>query len=177
MVNQAFIDGQNLQLGTTKARPAWKVDLARFRVYLREKYDVEEAYYFMGAFDPRYQDMYNAIQKFGYIMVFREHAESSVSKKKGNVDTDIVFTVMKKLVEREKFDKVVLVSGDGDYWRMVDYLISKEKFAKLLAPNKKSFSSLYKLRMPDIYRDYLDQDSVRKKIIRKKSGQRKAGSP
>ena len=30
---------------------------------------------------------------------------------------------MKKLVEKEAFDRVILVSGDGDYWRMVDYLI------------------------------------------------------
>jgi uncharacterized LabA/DUF88 family protein len=75
---------------------------------------------------------------------------------------------MKKLVEREKFDKIVLVSGDGDYWRMVDYLISKNKFAKLLAPSKKAISSLYKLRTPDIYRDFLDKDSIRRKIIYKK---------
>jgi hypothetical protein len=53
-MNQAFIDGQNLRLGTTKARPPWKIDLARFRVYLRDKYSVEEAYYFMGTFDPKY---------------------------------------------------------------------------------------------------------------------------
>jgi len=168
MANQAFIDGQNLQLGTTKARPAWKIDLAHFRVYLRDKYAVEEAYYFMGAFDSQYQDLYNSIQKFGYIITFREHAESFVSKKKGNVDTDIVFTIMKKLIEKEKFDKVILVSGDGDYWRMVDYLITKGKFGKLLVPNKKSMSSLYRIRTPDTYRDYLDSEPIKKKIIYKK---------
>ena len=179
MANQAFIDGQNLQLGTTQARPAWKVDLDRFRVYLRDKYDVEEAYYFMGAYDARYQDLYNAIQRFGYIITFREHAESSVSKKKGNVDTDVVFAIMKKLVEKEKFDKVILVSGDGDYWRMVDYLITISRFGKLLVPNKRSVSSLYKTRTPDIYRDYLDSDPIKKKIIYKSKPTqiKKAGSP
>ena len=98
----------------------------RFRVFLLEKYKVNEAYYFIGAYNPKDQDLYDALQKYGYIVVFREHAESSLSHKKGNVDTDIVFAVMKKLVEREKFDKVVLVSGDGDYWRLVDYLIKKK---------------------------------------------------
>ena len=170
MTNQAFIDAQNLQLGTTKARPAWKIDLARFRIYLRDKYAVKKAYYFIGAFNPKHQDLYNAIQNFGYIITFREHADSSVSGKKGNVDTDIVFAIMKKLVEKEKFGKIILVSGDGDYWRMVDYLISKGKFAKLLAPNKKSMSSLYKTRTPDIYRDYLDSSPIKKKIVYKKAG-------
>ena len=115
MNNQAFIDGQNLKVSTMNARPSWTVDLKRFRVFLLEKYKVNEAYYFIGAYNPKNQDLYDALQKYGYIVVFREHAESSLSHKKGNVDTDIVFAVMKKLVERKKIEKVVLVSGDGDY--------------------------------------------------------------
>lgn len=168
MSNQAFIDGQNLNLGTTHASPAWTIDLAKFRTYLNEKYAVEIAYYFIGAFDPRLQDLYNALQKFGYVVVFREHAESVLSKKKGNVDTDIVFSVMRKLVEKEPFDKVLLVSGDGDYWRMVNYLIEKNKFEKLLVPNKKNLSSLYRLRTPDTYRAYLDDPAIKKKLIHRK---------
>ena len=168
MNNQAFIDGQNLKLGTFKTNPSWNVDLKRFRVYLSQKYNVNEAYYFIGAYDPKNQDLYSALQKFGYIVIFREHAESALSKKKGNVDTDIVFTVMKSLAEKEKFDKVVLVSDDGDYWRMVDYLIQKDKFEKLLAPSRKNLSSLYKRRMADTYRVYLDDPAIRSKIEFKK---------
>lgn len=112
--------------------------------------------------------LYNALQKFGYVVVFREHAESVLSKKKGNVDTDIVFSVMRKLVEKEPFDKVLLVSGDGDYWRMVNYLIEKNKFEKLLVPNKKNLSSLYRLRTPDTYRAYLDDPAIKKKLIHRK---------
>ena len=140
----------------------------RFRVFLLEKYKVNEAYYFIGAYNPKNQDLYDALQKYVYIVVFREHAESSLSHKKGNVDTDIVFAVMKKLVERKKFDKVVLVSGDGDYWRMVDNLIKKEKFQKRLEQNKHTLSSLYRLRTPDIYRSYLDDSAVKKKLAFKK---------
>ena len=162
--NQAFIDGQNLRLGTFKTKPSWDVDLERFRIYLGQKYNVSKAYYFIGAYDLRYRNLYNALQEYGYILVFREHAESVLSKKKGNVDTDIVFAIMKSLVEKEKFDKVVLVSGDGDYWRMVDYLIQKRKFKKLLAPSRRNLSSLYKRRMTDAFRVYLDDPAVRSKI-------------
>ena len=76
---------------------------------------------------------------------------------------------MKKLVEREKFDKIALVSGDGDYWRMVDYLIKKDKFAKLLVPNNATLSSLYKTRTSDSYRAYLDESATKRKIIYKKT--------
>ena len=47
--NQAFIDGQNLYLGTTNSRTPWHIDLKKFRTYLREKYKVGIAYYFMDA--------------------------------------------------------------------------------------------------------------------------------
>lgn len=126
MENQAFIDGQNLKISTMNAKPAWTVDLRRFRIFLSEKYQVKDAYCFIGSFDSKNQELYNVLQKYWYIIIFREHASGALSAKKGNVDTDIVFAVMKKLVEREKFNQVVLVFGDGDYWRMVDYLIKKE---------------------------------------------------
>lgn len=91
-----------------------------------------------------------------------------IGKKKGNVDTDIVFTVMEKIAEKEKFDKVVLVSGDGDYYKMVRYLMSKNRFEKLLAPNKKSMSSLYRVNIDNSCYDFLDTDSVKKKIAYRK---------
>ena len=142
MNNRAFIDGQNLRLGTTSAEPAWTIDLKRFRVFLAERYKVKQAYYFMGAYDPKNQDLYKALQNYGYVVIFREHASASLSHKKGNVDTDIVFEIMREIADQEDFDKVILVSGDGDYWRMVDYLIKKEKFEKLLVPNTSKLSSL-----------------------------------
>ena len=173
--NYAFIDGQNLQLGTTSADEPWCVDLKKFRIYLRDKYKVDAAYYYVGAYDPRHEGLYHVLQKSGYLVVLREHTSALTSKKKGNVDTDIVFSVMKKLVEKEDFDKVVLVSGDGDYWRMVDYLIKKERFEKLLVPGKKSVSSLYIRRIADSYMSFLDLPDIKKKILREE--QEKAGSP
>lgn len=165
MINHAFIDGQNLYMNTKSNN--WTVDLKKFRVYLREQYQVEEAYYFLGAVDNTNQEMYELIQKAGFILVFREHSQSMIGKKKGNVDTDIVFTVMAKIADREKFDRVVLVSGDGDYFKMVNYLVKKERFCKLLSPNRHSTSSLYRTFTPK-YVDFLDNVGVKRKIEYKK---------
>lgn len=52
--------------------------------------------------------------------------------------------------------------------RMVDYLIQKGKFEKLLAPSRKNLSSLYKRRIADTCRVYLDNPAVRSKIEFKK---------
>ncbi|MCL2085654.1 NYN domain-containing protein [Candidatus Saccharibacteria bacterium] len=177
MNNQAFIDGQNLHLSTTGARKSWKVDLERFRVYLREKYKVGKAYYFIGYYMESQYDLYKHIQEAGFILMFREHHEDMASIKKGNVDTDIVFSVMKSLVEREKFNRIVLVSGDGDYFRLIQYLAEKDKLEKILAPNRKSFSSLYKQFIDNKFFAFLDDGSTKKKIQHKKQGSKKAGSP
>jgi len=153
--NFAFIDGQNLHLGTQEC--GWTVDYKKLRIYLKDKYHVVEAHYFLGFVSDNEQDLYTNLQKAGFILDFREHSMALRGKKKGNVDCDIVFAVMKKLVEKEEFDKVVIVSGDGDYIKLVDYLIKKGKFEKILFPNKNFASSLYK-RFGSEYYDDLEKN-------------------
>lgn len=170
MKNYCYIDGQNLHLGTAGTKPSWKVDLQRFRVYLREKYNVEKAFYFLGHVmeGAEIEQLYENIQNAGFILVFRQHNTAMVSKKKGNVDSDIIFSVMKRLQKDTDFDKILLVSGDGDYKMLVDYLIEENKLEKILFPNRKFRSSLYK-EIGAPYFAYLDDKDVKKKIaIRKR---------
>ncbi len=76
--NQAFIDGQNLFLGTSTGPNPWRVDLYKFREYLRRKYNIDKAYYFLGCIDVNHQDLYDLIQDAGFIIVFREHSGSAL---------------------------------------------------------------------------------------------------
>lgn len=161
--NYAFIDGQNLYMGTTKTDPSWKIDFKKFRTFLKDKYHVEIAYYFLGCVIEDNRDMYTKIQEAGFVLVFREHNSAMIGNKKGNVDADIVFSIMKKLYQREEFNKILLVSGDGDYKRMVDFLIEEDRFKKVLFPNRKFASSLYK-KLGSEYFDYLDRKDIKGKI-------------
>ena len=86
-----------------------------------------------------------------------------LGKKKGNVDTDIVFQIMKKKYKKEDFNKIVPVSGDGDYKILVDFLIEEKRFKKILFPNAKFASSLYK-KIGSEFCDRLDSPGVRAKI-------------
>ena len=139
--NYAFIDGQNLYLGINKED--WKLDLEKFRVYLKDKYKVKKAFYFLGYLSDGNSDLYTFLQSCGYIVIFREHSSGMHGNKKGNVDTDIVFEMMRNSFDNKEMDKVVLISGDGDYYKTVRYLIEKNKFKKILFPNSKFASSLY----------------------------------
>lgn len=162
--NFAFIDGQNLYMGTTLSpQGSWKVSLKKFRIYLQEKYKVSKAYYFFGCVNENNRDLYEEIQEAGFVLMFREHNSAMLGKKKGNVDSDIIFQIMKKIYKKESFGKIVLVSGDGDYKMLVDFLIDEKRFKKILFPNKSFASSLYK-KIGSEYFDYLEDEGVKKKI-------------
>lgn len=86
-----------------------------------------------------------------------------IGQKKGNVDTDIVFSIMKYLYKKENLGKVVLISGDGDFKELVDFLIEEDRFKKILFPSRGNRSSLYKtLRIK--YCSYLDDSDIKEKI-------------
>lgn len=151
MKNIAFIDGQNLHMGTTSE--GWKVDFKKFKVYLKENYDIDSAYYFLGYFSVKYQKLYENLLESGFIVVFKEHSENLKTSKKGNIDGDLIFEAMRFLLENKDFGKVLIISGDGDYKKIVNYLITKDRFIKILFPNKKA-SFLYK-KIEQKYYDYL----------------------
>ena len=161
--NIAFIDGQNFFLGIRKND--LKIDFKKFRIYLRDKYKVEKAYYFLGFLDENLNDLYTKLQESGFIVEFREHNSKMKGKKKGNVDVDLVFSIMKKLSEeKDKFDKIVVVSSDGDYIKLIKYLIEKDKLKKIIFPTNKP-SSLYNkidIKFKSRIKDSIEKFEVKK---------------
>lgn len=159
--NLAFIDGQNLYYGTRENH--WKIDFRKFRTYLSDKYHAHEARYFFGYIDERQQALYDNLKSAGFLLAFREHTSGMKGTKKGNVDTEIIFEVMRTLIERKDFSKILLVSGDGDFKKLVDYLIGRTQFSKILFPDRQSASSLYRKLQPQ-YFDHLDSAGIQEKI-------------
>ena len=159
--NIAFIDGQNLHLGVSENK--WTIDHYKFRIYLKDKYHVTEAYYFLGYTIYEERELYKNLQKAGFIVIFKKHNLNLLTQKKGNVDSDIIFETMKNLIDNKDFDKILLVSGDGDYKKLIDYLIVKNKFIKILFPNRKFTSSLYK-DLSNKFFSYLEEKDIRRKI-------------
>lgn len=167
--NVAYIDGQNLYMGTTRLDlDPWEIDLQKLRIYLRDKYRVYVCYYFLGFVNEDHYNLYSEIQKAGFVLRFREHNSAMLGMKKGNVDSDIIFHVMKSLYQGEILGKIVLVSGDGDYKILVDFLIQEDKFEKILFPNQERASSLY--RKIDLkFRADLSAEGIKKKIKKERS--------
>lgn len=151
-------------MGTTKSsKKSWEVNLKKFKKYLKTKYKVFKAYYFLGYVQEKNHNLYEEIQNAGFILMFREHNSAMLGKKKGNVDSDIIFHIMRKLYKKEDFNKIVLVSGDGDYKMLVDFLIKEKRFKKILFPNQEFASSLYKGLGSEFF-DCLEKKDIQRKI-------------
>lgn len=149
--NYAFIDSQNLNLGIKSQ--GWMLDFKKFRLYLKNKYHVERAYLFIGQMTGM-EAMYDKLQEMDYHLIFKPTTEYKVSGKtmvKGNVDAELVLYAAAKVVNQ--YDKAVIVSGDGDFHCLIEYLIEIDKLAYVLVPNSK-FSKL--LRRFDQYIKRID---------------------
>ena len=149
----AFIDSQNLNLGTQ--RMGWKMDWKKFRQFLTDKYGVDKAIMFIG-YMPENESLYEFMHSLGFLVYLKPTVESvNVIKNsqgdpkgdtttktvvKGNVDTDIVLTVMKEL---PNYNKAIIVSGDGDFYSLIEFLTQKNKLLHLITPNWK-YSTLLK---------------------------------
>jgi len=129
--NYAYIDGANLHRGV--AGFGWKLDYARFRVWLSEKYGVTHAYLFIGLI-AKYSDLYKYLQECGYTIVFKEVVYDSDGKPKGNCDADLVLQVARDTYEN-KFDNAIVVSSDGDYASLIKFLQEKNKLKGILSPS------------------------------------------
>jgi uncharacterized LabA/DUF88 family protein len=136
--NYAFIDSQNLNLSIRAQE--WVLDYRKFRKYLEDKYSITKAYLFIG-YVPQNQDMYTSLQEYGYIIIFKPTLILPNGKVKGNVDAELVLHTM---VEYQKYAKALIVTGDGDFYCLIDYLIKQDKLLKLMIPNENKFSSLFK---------------------------------
>ncbi len=154
----AFIDSQNLNLGVRSL--GWRLDYKKFRLYLKNKYNVEKAYVFIGQVGDN-QGLYTTLQEAGYILVFKptvHYIENGTKTVKGNVDAELVLYAAAKVYN--EYDKAIIVSGDGDFHCLIEYLLETNKLLHIITPNKK-FSKLLRKFTKQIVR--LDQ--LRGKLI------------
>jgi len=149
----AFIDSQNLNLGVrndirTKdgkhfRYKGWNLDFGKFYTYLKEELGVQKALVFIG-FMAENQELYDSLTKIGYELIYKPvleiaNKESSDIKIKGNIDAEMV---MHTMINYPKYDKAIIVSGDGDFYCLEEYLEKNGKLGKIVISNKWNYSSL-----------------------------------
>jgi len=134
--NYAFIDSQNLNLSIQGQ--GWKLDFKRFRKYLDDKYGVTKAFIFIGYIATN-ESLYTALQMYGYILIFKPTLTLPSGKPKGNIDAELVLHAM---IEYSNYKKAIIVSGDGDFYCLIEHLKKREKLERVIIPDRYKFSSL-----------------------------------
>lgn len=143
----AFIDSQNLNLGTGKdlvknnkvIYKGWKLDFKKFRKYLSDKFRVQKAFLFIG-FIKENQKLYKALKSYDYELIYKPTVSDKFGKTKGNVDAELVLHA--SAIQYKNYDKAVIVSGDGDFYCLHEFLEKNGKLKAIIIPNRKSESSL-----------------------------------
>lgn len=154
----AFIDSQNLNLGVRDS--GWILDFTKFRKYLYAKYQVQSAFLFIG-YIPKNESLYKSLRLGGYKIVFKptvKGKKKGLGKTKGNVDAELV---LHSMIEFPNYEKAIIVSGDGDFYCLAEYLDKKNKLAKIIVPNDK-YSSLLRKFAKYIVSVTLFKDKVKK---------------
>ena len=146
----AFIDSQNLNLGTRKnvkrneriIYKGWKLDFSKFKRYLEDKYNVSKSFLFIGKI-PKNTTLYEKLENAGYTIVYKPtltiHSQGR-TRVKGNVDTELVLHAM---IELHNYDEAIIVTGDGDFHCLIEYLEKKNKLKIVMIPNRFAYSRLF----------------------------------
>lgn len=158
--NYAFIDSQNLNLAIRDQ--GWILDFKRFRVHLKDKYAVSKAFIFIGYIEKN-KKLYDFLKQVGYTCIFKPTLEYKDGHTKGNCDAELVLQTM---IELDNFEKSIIVTGDGDFYCLVKYLIDQKKLEVVVIPNKEKFSALLYFK---ICRPYLRfMNDLKKRLEYKK---------
>lgn len=135
-----YIDGANLHKGSTEL--GYRIDYKKFRGWLWQKFGVTKAYLFLGLI-PKRAKLYQYLQECGYILIFKETTTNADGQVKGNCDAELVLKVVSDFYEHA-FDGYVIITGDGDFRCLVDFLVERKTPISIGAPNKNKCSILLK---------------------------------
>ncbi|HOC96570.1 MAG TPA: NYN domain-containing protein [bacterium] len=136
-ITYVFIDSQNLNMSIMEQ--GWELDFYKFYIYLKDRFKISKAFLFIGFIDQNIS-LYKQLSSIGYKLIFKLVINNK-DKVKGNVDAELVLQAM---IEFNNYDKAIIVSGDGDFYCLIDYIEKNKKLLRLIIPNKYKYSSLLK---------------------------------
>lgn len=146
-ITYAFVDASNIIYRNSDNDP-WKIDLKKLLKYLRERFGASRVIYYGGV------DQHNAIQarlyrqleKWGYELRLNPIKRFTNSRgeryTKADVDARLAFEAMKLIKE---YDRAVFLTGDGDFYWLLEYLLEKKDKVWLIASPKKTAKELKQL--------------------------------
>ena len=142
----AFIVASNIIYGTRDE--GWKVDFKKLFKYLKERYNCEKIYYFAGLDNKNIKQkrFYVKLKQFGFDLVLKPvkiYFQPDGSRvRKANCDVDLTFYAMR---DRDEFNRGIFMTGDGDFFVMLEYFMKLRKQILVIANGKRTARELKQL--------------------------------
>ncbi len=140
-----YIDGNNLYRGAKEL--GFEIDYKKFYGWLRQKYGSDNIYLFVGLVPTRTK-FYEHLQECGFILIFKQTV-SVGGVVKGNCDAELVLKTVSDFYTKA-FDKCILVSGDGDFGCLVEFLDDNSVLDRIISPDENKCSILLRNKNTEI---------------------------
>jgi len=162
----AFVDASNIIYGAREE--GWFIDQEKLFNYLKSKYNITKAFFYYGTDpnDTRKERFLKKLKSFGFILRVKEIKYYGL-KGKANCDVDLTIDVMLNI---DKYHRVVILSGDGDFLRLLKYLQNIGKEVIVIASPHRTAREVRKL----VKNKFVNFDNLRYFIER--GAQKKMGT-
>lgn len=131
-----FIDIQNIYLTTREVYGDGKINFARLREYLESEPNTIVTISAFTCVDPENKDQnsfLNALGLTGYRVISKPIHRMPDGNIKANMDLEMALEV---LSQAPFLDEIVLVTGDGDFKALVDFLCRGGKVVRVIGPDR-----------------------------------------
>ena len=140
-----FIDASNVYYSQRKLK--WRIDFRKFLDYLKKETDLREIYYYTArdlSFEKQTKFI-SFLEKIGYkvrsknikFIKNKNEKESKDGFYKGNLDVELTIDILET---KDKYDTMILISGDSDFEPLLRLMKKKHKKRCLVIATKHSIS-------------------------------------
>lgn len=141
LATYAFVDASNIIYGARAE--GWYIDQKKLIEYLKSKFLVTKAYFYYGKDSKslKKQNFLKKLESFGYQLRVKEIKRFG-SKSKANCDVDLT---MDMLLMANKYKRAVVLTGDGDFAPLLEYLIGERKKIYIISSPKRTAREIKKI--------------------------------
>lgn len=140
IITYAFIDASNIIYGARAER--WHIDQKKLFNYLRKKFNTSKTFFYFGKDEKNLKQakFLKKLESFGYTLRVKQIKRYGL-RQKANCDVDLT---MDMLLLQTKYNRAVVLTGDGDFLPLFAYLKKQKKEIIILAFTKRTARELKK---------------------------------
>lgn len=163
----AFVDASNIIYGARAE--GWLIDQKKLLQYLKSKFGVSKVFFYYGqdSKNIKQQKFLKRLEQFGYVLRIKEIKRYG-TKSKANCDVDLTMDVLLKIKE---YQRAIMLTGDGDFLPLIQYMIKQGKEVVIIASPKSTAREIREF----VKHSFINFGNLRYFIERQKS--KKWGGP